>query len=216
VCVCVTASAQHDQDINSSTFFGGNFTPTKNFHGATFGLSGGHLFLGGSNGEKGITWNAMEDGSGTYKFLTTRSAFKMDYSNWNNYAVWRFSQNTPSAGNAVTWQTAMQLQKTSSGIDLRLCGNFYAQEININAGVSWCDYVFAKDYRLRSLENLQLYIDTYKHLPDVPSEQEVKENGIAVTEMLQIQMKKIEELTLYTLQQQKEIDELRALLLDKE
>jgi hypothetical protein len=44
----------------------------------------------------------------------------------------------------------------------------------------------------------------------VPSEKEVFDNGIAVTEMLQIQMKKIEELTLYFLQQQKEIDELRA------
>jgi hypothetical protein len=49
----------------------------------------------------------------------------------------------------------------------------------------------------------------------VPSEKEVFDNGIAVTEMLQIQMKKIEELTLYTLQQQKEIDELKALLTDK-
>jgi hypothetical protein len=107
--------------------------------------------------------------------------------------------------------------KSYSQINLRVRGNFYAQAININAGIGWCDYVFAKDYRLRSLENLQLYIDTYKHLlPDVPSEKEVFDNGIAVTEMLQIQMKKIEELTLYTLQQQKEIDELRVLLAAKD
>jgi hypothetical protein len=68
---------------------------------------------------------------------------------------------------------------------------------------------------LQLIEVLENYTIIHKHLPVVPSEQEVHENGIAVTEMLQIQMKKIEELTLYTLQQQKEIDELRAQLNNK-
>ncbi|MFT6113013.1 MAG: hypothetical protein ACJAXV_001804 [Bacteroidia bacterium] len=222
-CVSQFTQAQiHNQDNNSTSFYSGNnlFSLTRHFDGLSIGQfdpvsNKNVMFLGGSHGSRGLAWNALEDIAGDFRYTANTNAFKMDFSNWNNYAVWRFSDNTPGAGNVITWQTAMQLQKQPTGIGLRLCGDFYAKEININSGIGWCDYVFAKDYRLRSLENLQVYIDTYKHLPDVPSEKEVFDNGIAVTEMLQIQMKKIEELTLYTLQQQKEIDELKALLTDK-
>ena len=214
VCVCVTASAQtHDQDNTPTTFFSGNFTPSKHFDGITLGTpSGGHLFAGGTSGQKGLMWNAMENTSQGFDYVSTRNAAKMDYSHWNNLWALRLSDDaTRTAGDPVSWRTTLQVQLDPDPV-MRFCGNFYAQEININAGIGWCDYVFAPDYQLRSLAQLQKYIDTYKHLPEVPSEQEVKENGIAVTEMLQIQMKKIEELTLYTLQQQKEIDALKALL----
>jgi hypothetical protein len=60
-----------------------------------------------------------------------------------------------------------------------------------------------------SLPVLEAYIKENKHLPEVPSEKEVMENGISVTEMLQIHMKKIEELTLYIIQLQKELEELK-------
>lgn len=223
VCVCNLAVAQtHDQDNTSSTFFSDNYLDSRHFDALTvgeFAPESNVLFLGGLHGSRGLAWNAMEQVAPSnpnnppqFKFTGNRNAFKMDYSYWNQYAVWRFSDNTPSSGTVVDWITAMQLQKTSSGIDLRLCGDFYAQEININAGIGWCDYVFAEDYKLMSLAKLEQYINTYKHLPEVPSEQEVYDSGIAVTEMLQIQMKKIEELTLYIIQQQKEIDELKATL----
>lgn len=219
VCVCVTVSAQtHDNNITPSTFFSGNFQPTKHFDAATFGLNGGHLFLGGSNGKKAITWNAMQSNSTNYRFMTTRSAAQMDYSHWNNLWRLKFSANSGAGGAPVTWQSGLSVQLTSGGdIEMRLCGSFYAQEININASTAgWCDYVFAPDYKLMSLGQLERYIQKNKHLPGVPSEKEVYDNGIAVTEMLQIQMKKIEELTLYTIQQQKEIEELRALLTAKD
>lgn len=223
VCVCNIATAQnpvHDQDNNSTTFFSTTpkFADTRHFDGLTIGefAVGGNenvMFLGGSHGSRGLAWNAVEDNASEFRFTENRNAFKMDYSNWNNYAVWRFSQNTPSAGTTVTWQTAMQLQKISNGdVHLRLCGDFFAREVNINAGIGWCDYVFASDYKLRSLGEVEAFIKENKHLPEVPSEKEVYEEGISVTEMLQIQMKKIEELTLYTIQQQKELEELRALL----
>jgi hypothetical protein len=218
VCVCTLSSyAQvHNQDINTSTFFSGNFTDTRHFEGATFGLSGGNLFIGGINGDKGIAWNAMENTAGTYNFLTTRSAAKIDYSHWNQLWALKFSDNPGSSGNPVNWQQGLQAQRVSSGdVEMRLCGDFFAREININASIGWCDYVLAPDYKLRSLSEIEAFIKENQHLPEVPSEKEVYENGIAVTEMLQIQMKKIEELTLYTIQQQKEIDALKALLTNK-
>lgn len=227
VCVCVTVNAQtHDQNNTNSTFFSDNFFPTKHFDGVTLGSTGGNLFIGGENGEKGLMWNAMEGTfpdassptgfSSSFGYTGSRSAAKIDYSHWNQLWVLKFSDNSASTGNKVTWKNGLLVQRKSTGdIEMRMCGNFYAKEININAGINWCDYVFADDYKLMSLGKLEQYIKTYKHLPEVPSELEVKENGIAVTEMLQIQMKKIEELTLYTIQQQKEIEELRALLAAK-
>ncbi len=74
---------------------------------------------------------------------------------------------------------------------------------------TWSDYVFHKNYRLPALLEVEDYIDENGHLPDVPSEREVLENGVDVAEMNSILLKKIEELTLYVIQQQKEIEKLK-------
>lgn len=73
----------------------------------------------------------------------------------------------------------------------------------------WADYVFDKDYSLLHLEDLEEYINQNNHLPDVPTATQVKENGIELAETVSLLLKKIEELTLYTIQQQKEINELK-------
>lgn len=75
---------------------------------------------------------------------------------------------------------------------------------------SWCDYVFAEDYELMPLNELEAYIQKEKHLPDVPSESEVIENGNDLNVTDKALLKKVEELTLYTIEQQKMIEELRA------
>lgn len=72
------------------------------------------------------------------------------------------------------------------------------------------DYVFESDYELRSLEELEAFIAENGHLPNVPSADDMKQNGVSMTNMTGRLLEKIEELTLYTLQQQKVIDELRA------
>jgi hypothetical protein len=74
----------------------------------------------------------------------------------------------------------------------------------------WSDYVFAKGYKLRSLSSLESFIKRNKHLPEVPSAKEVEENGISVGDNQALLLKKIEELTLYLIQQQKEINKLKA------
>lgn len=73
----------------------------------------------------------------------------------------------------------------------------------------WADYVFAKDYSLLKLEDLEEYIIKNHHLPDVPTATQVKDNGIELAETISLLLSKIEELTLYTIQQQKEINELK-------
>ncbi|MCF7970791.1 MAG: hypothetical protein K9L22_06460 [Methylococcaceae bacterium] len=74
------------------------------------------------------------------------------------------------------------------------------------------DYVFKSNYQLMSLADLKSFISTNEHLPDIPSAADVAKNGIDITKMQINLLKKIEELTLYTLEQQKTIDELKIKL----
>jgi len=70
------------------------------------------------------------------------------------------------------------------------------------------DYVFEKDYDLKALEEVEIYINDNKHLPDIPSAEELEEKGMNVAEMNNLLLKKIEELTLYVIEQEKRIKEL--------
>jgi trimeric autotransporter adhesin len=73
----------------------------------------------------------------------------------------------------------------------------------------WSDRVFEKNYKLMPLREVAKFINQNHHLPNVPSAQEVVEKGIKMDEMVSKLLEKVEELTLYTIQQQKEIDALR-------
>ena len=81
--------------------------------------------------------------------------------------------------------------------------------VALNGSVEWTDYVFAKNYRLMPLNKVEDYVKENKHLPDVPAADEVKKEGIDLGSMDSKLLKKIEELTLYAIQQQKQIDELQ-------
>lgn len=77
-------------------------------------------------------------------------------------------------------------------------------------GGQWSDFVFADDYELKSLNEVEQFISKNKHLPDVPSANEVEKAGYDVTTMDATLLQKIEELTLYVIQQQKEIEALKS------
>ena len=71
--------------------------------------------------------------------------------------------------------------------------------------------MFDYDYQLRSLHEVREHIDEHGHLPGVPSAREVEERaGLDLADTNRILLEKIEELTLYTLEQQQQLDELRA------
>ena len=76
----------------------------------------------------------------------------------------------------------------------------------------WADFVFQKSYKLQPLAEVEQYIIANKHLPAMPSEKDIVSNGLDTGEMLKMQQQKIEELTLYLIQQQKQIDELSSQL----
>lgn len=76
----------------------------------------------------------------------------------------------------------------------------------------WSDYVFDNDYILRSPYEVESFIKQNKHLPDIPKEEDIIENGYNIHDMNKLFLQKIEELTLYMIQQQKEIDSLKQQL----
>ena len=90
-------------------------------------------------------------------------------------------------------------------------GNIRAREIEVNA-TTWADYVFDADYYLAPLTVVEEYIAENNHLPNVPSEEEVLEEGINLGEMDAILLRKIEELTLYMIELKKENEELKKLM----
>ena len=73
----------------------------------------------------------------------------------------------------------------------------------------WSDFVFEDNYKLRPLEKVESYIQQNKHLPDIPSAKEIKENGLSMAQMMSKQMQKIEELTLYLIQMKEETEALK-------
>ena len=72
----------------------------------------------------------------------------------------------------------------------------------LNYGAPWPDYVFRRGYRLRPLAEVGRYVQANHHLPDVPSVAQVQSQGVELAEMNATLLRKVEELTLYLLQQQ--------------
>lgn len=86
-------------------------------------------------------------------------------------------------------------------------GTIRAKEVKVETG--WADFVFAPDYQLPTLGEVETHIKEHKHLPGIPTEAEVKKDGANLGEMNVKLLQKVEELTLYMIQQNKEIESLK-------
>ncbi|GAB4032003.1 hypothetical protein GCM10028809_29340 [Spirosoma gilvum] len=78
-------------------------------------------------------------------------------------------------------------------------------QLRINTPNEWSDNVFSPTYQLRSLSSVAAYIDQHRHLPNVPSAEQVAKDGIDLVKINAILLEKVEELTLYSIQQDKTI-----------
>jgi hypothetical protein len=90
---------------------------------------------------------------------------------------------------------------------LSVNGDIKAKKLLVSQG-GWPDYVFDATYKLPSLKQVDQFITKYKHLPDLPSAKEVEEKGISVGDQQALLLKKIEELTLYLIKQDQQIENL--------
>ncbi|MDP2723567.1 MAG: hypothetical protein Q8O72_12490 [Bacteroidales bacterium] len=100
----------------------------------------------------------------------------------------------------------------TGGYKLAVNGNINAKLLKISVNVPASDYVFQEDYKLMPLYELERFVNKNQHLPEVKSAKEFKEEGYNVGDMDDVLLRKVEELTLYTIEQQKQIDAQKKLV----
>lgn len=105
--------------------------------------------------------------------------------------------------NAATGNVGIGTENFST-YKLAVNGNIRTKEIVVETG--WADYVFEEKYKLTPLADVEKFIRQNKHLPNIPSAAEVEKNGLQIGDIQRRMMEKIEELTLYIIEQQKRIN----------
>ncbi|MEO1409202.1 MAG: hypothetical protein AAFW73_04930 [Bacteroidota bacterium] len=96
------------------------------------------------------------------------------------------------------------------GYTLAVDGKVMAEEVRVQLSENWPDYVFDPDYELMSITELKQYVAQHRHLPEIPSAQELADTGgVDLGDMNHLLLKKVEELSLYIIQLQEEIEILK-------
>lgn len=163
----------------------------------------------------------------TTPYNSTSFALEHYFYGYKNSAI-NFCRGSAVQGGFITFSTNDGTEKmrldasgnlgigttTTSKYKLTVEGTIGARKLQITQG-SWADFVFAPDYQLPGLYEVDRYIKENHHLPEIPTAQEVKDNGIDVGEMNKRLLQKVEELTLYLIEQQKTIDELKKMIQKK-
>ncbi len=103
------------------------------------------------------------------------------------------------------------LSSNPNNYTLAVNGTIAAKEVKVEITSStWSDYVFSDNYKLKSLKEVENFINEKNHLPDIPTAKEVEDNGVNLGEMDAKLLQKIEELTLYIIEQNKKIEDLQS------
>ncbi|MFS4454732.1 hypothetical protein [Maribacter sp. 2304DJ31-5] len=126
-------------------------------------------------------------------------------------------QDVPKTGDFGFFSTKVGIGTTSPDAKLAVKGNIHAEEVKVDLSVPGPDYVFKEGYDLKSLGEVQNYIKENGHLPNIPSAKEMEKNGVQLGVMNMKLLEKIEELILYTIQQERrlKIQEQRLYELEK-
>ncbi|MDY6855891.1 MAG: hypothetical protein SWO11_14520 [Thermodesulfobacteriota bacterium] len=110
-----------------------------------------------------------------------------------------------------------EIALTTIGAVFLLAGIAFAQDYQFGTNTDanlvnncWADFVFDDNYKLPTLEEVESYIKVNKHLPGLPPEKKIREEGMDVSDILTRQMQKIEELTLYLIELNKENEALKS------
>jgi hypothetical protein len=102
-------------------------------------------------------------------------------------------------------QVGINTTNVATGFELSVNGQVICEELVVQHSSDWPDYVFAEDYNLMPLEEVEASIRQNRHLPGIPPARHVDQAGISVGDMQVRMMEKIEELTLYVIEQNKRL-----------
>ncbi len=120
--------------------------------------------------------------------------------NWGSYFV---------GSNYMSGDLRIGTTTAATGYALSINGKIACTEVLVQDMASWPDYVFKSNYNLMSLDNLEQSIKENGHLPGLPSAQEIETKGLHLGNMQKQVVEKVEELTLYTIEQGKMLKELK-------
>jgi hypothetical protein len=116
----------------------------------------------------------------------------------------------PTGGNVLIGQTT----QSNPAYKLDVKGKTRADEIVVNT--SGADFVFDKKYTLPKLSDVKAYIDKNQHLPEIPSAKEMQTNGMSIGEINTKLLQKVEELTLYIIEKDKQLTEQNTKLTEQQ
>ena len=170
-----------------------NLDPNQGYN-FTFLKNTGRLLLG---------WN-YSGGKGEQNFISNRASGiegGFAFYDYSNSGVMTHLMTLSGTGN-------VGIGYTNPSTKLDVNGVIRAHEVKVCLGQG-CDYVFAEDYKLMNLTDLSHFIKTNKHLPEVAPAAQMETDGINLSEMNVLLLKKIEELTLYVIELKGEIDNLK-------
>ncbi len=190
----VLGRLQEGNWLGAGTFLGvrGYATQQNEYSGKGFSIE--HSFYGAVNNSINFYRGGSTTG-GFISFNTDNNSEKMRILNDGNVGIGTTDPKSfKLAVNGKVWATEVQVTLTNPGPD----------------------YVFEETYNLPSLTDTENYIKQNKHLPEVPSACEMEENGINLSEMNMILLKKVEELTLYVIELKKENVEIKKLINEKQ
>lgn len=125
----------------------------------------------------------------------------------SNYSGYKF--NVEGKARFSTEVKMLGTLTIDSGFSCDTTGNMKVKHLKVTL-TDWPDYVFGGDYRPMPLNELEAYLNENSHLPGVPSAETVEKEGADLGEMNRVLIEKIEELTLYIIDLQKQIDELKS------
>lgn len=117
--------------------------------------------------------------------------------------------SSPTAKLHISSNVMIGSGSPAAGYLLSVNGKIMAEEVRVELDASWPDYVFEEHYNLTPLSQLEKFIRINKHLPNIPSAGQVKDQGLNLGDMNRLLLEKIEELTLYIIQQDKKISALQ-------
>ncbi|MBB6005500.1 hypothetical protein [Arcicella rosea] len=135
---------------------------------------------------------------------TTANNRNLELGNLNNSGAFSSSVTISSEnGNVSIGSPTIQ-----SAYKLAVTGDMIAERVVVKLRTTWPDYVFNNSYQLPTLNDVEKYIKQNHHLPNIPSADEVEKNGVDVGKINAKLMEKVEELTLYLIEQNKKIEAL--------
>lgn len=181
----------------------------------TAGYGGSIVFTSGAGYNTGnISFNISQGNSSTGNYLFSLPGSCLikfgSYAKIDGGGSFTTTGNISSGKITTTGSVSIGTSTVRSGCALTVNGKIAAEEFEVVNDVIVPDYVFGKNYQLRPLSDLENYIHANSHLPEVPSAKDIKANGYNVAEMDNLLLKKIEELTLYTLELNKQLEATKA------